>query len=133
MLYQIDQTGSDSAEVFDTFWVGQTASPELREFAERLVRGVIDRRGDLDRWIGECAANWRMERMAVVDRNVLRLAAFELLIEPDAPPAVVIDEAIEIAKKFGGGESGAFINGILDAIRKRVRIGVAAPPGEGSA
>lgn len=119
MLYQIDQTGSDSVEVFATFWVGQTASPELRGFAERLVRGVIERRDDLDRWIGECAANWRMERMAVVDRNVLRLAAFEMIVERDAPAAVVIDEAIEISKKYGSEDSGPFINGVLDAIRRR--------------
>jgi len=120
MLYQIDQTGSESAEVFDTFWVGQQAAPELREFSERLVQGVIDKRDAVDVRIAECASNWRIERMAVVDRNVLRLAAYELFEARDVPSAVVIDEAIEISKKYGSEKSGSFINGILDAMRRKI-------------
>ncbi len=117
MLYQIDQTGTGSDEVFRQFWLDQPAADEVRAFAERLVLGVIDRRGATDALIAGAADNWRIERMAVVDRNILRLGVYEMLHLADAPPAVVIDEAIEIAKKFGSADSGTFINGILDAIR----------------
>jgi len=120
MLYQIDQTGSSSAEVFETFWSEQQASPELREFSERLVQGVIDSRDEMDLKIAECAANWRIERMAVVDRNVLRLAAYELFGAREVPSAVIIDEAIEISKKYGSEKSGSFINGILDSMRRQI-------------
>ena len=123
MLYQIDQTGNGSEEVFRQFWLDQPAADEIRAFTERLVLGVIDRRGSTDALIGGAADNWRIERMAVVDRNILRLAVFEMLHLADAPPAVVIDEAIEIAKKFGSADSGTFINGILDAIRLQMDRG----------
>ena len=123
MLYQIDQTGVSAPAVFRDFWAGQKqAGDELRAFAEQLVLGVIDRRDDADRMIVEAADNWRIERMAVVDRNVLRLAVYELtMFGHETPAAVVIDEAIEIAKKFGGEASGTFINGILDSIRIRFK------------
>lgn len=120
MLFQIDLTGSAPEEVFAEFWLASTTDVASRAFAERIVRGVVEDRRELDRWIVGSAEHWRLERMAVVDRNVLRLAVYELLHESDTPPAVVIDEAIEIAKRFGSGESGAFINGILDSIRVRI-------------
>jgi len=123
MLYQLDQTGGDAPAVFRDFWVGQQqAGDELRAFAEQLVLGVIDRREEADRMIVEAAENWRIERMAVVDRNVLRLAVYELTMSGcDTPAAVVLDEAIEIAKKFGGEGSGTFVNGVLDSIRLRYK------------
>jgi N utilization substance protein B len=119
MLFQLDLSGGSPLEVADQFWTDEF-DPRERTFADRLVTGVVDRREELDRWIVHSAANWRLERMAVVDRNVLRLAVYELLEDCDTPPAVVLDEAVEIAKKFGSSDSGAFINGVLDAIRKRM-------------
>ena len=91
-----------------------------RAFAKELVLGVARHRGSLDRQIGEHANNWRIERMASVDRNVLRLGAYELL-HGDAPVAVVIDEAVELARRFGGDRSPGFVNGVLDALAAAVR------------
>ena len=88
-----------------------------RAFAKELVLGVVERRKELDADIAEHAANWRVERMAAVDRNVLRLAAFELR-HADTPTAVVIDEAVELARRFGGERSPAFVNGVLDALAR---------------
>ena len=129
MLFQADLTGSPPGEIFRAFWTGDEGQGQLREFAERLVVGVLDRRSSLDAIVADSAANWRIERMAVVDRNVLRLGVYEILYESDTPPAVVLDEAIEIAKKFGSRESGAFINGILDDVRQRHQSGkIQVPP-----
>ena len=77
---------------------------------------------EIDHILAAAAEHWRLERMAMVDKNVLRMAIFELCYRPDTPPAVVIDEAIEVARKYGSGESGPFINGILDAVRRRVEM-----------
>jgi transcription antitermination protein NusB len=123
MLFQIDLTAVAPGEVFREFWLGQEASEETRHFAERLVEGVVRERLELDRVLVGSTENWRLERMAVVDRNVLRLGAYELLFESETPLAVVLDEAIEVAKKFGSEESGAFINGVLDAVRRRIERG----------
>jgi N utilization substance protein B len=123
MLFQIDLTATTPQEVFGTFWSGQEAGDDVRAFAERLVLGVTGERRDLDRTIAVSATNWRIERMAVVDRNVLRMAVYEMLHHDPTPPAVVIDEAIEVAKKFGSEESGGFINGILDDVRRRLERG----------
>ncbi len=88
-------------------------------FARRLVEGVVQRVAEIDELIAEHAENWRIERMSTVDRNVLRLAVYELSTEADVPKVVVIDEAIEIAKRFGSEQSGAFVNGLLDALLHR--------------
>jgi len=123
MLFQIDLTGAPPAQVFEDFWQGQPIAEDLRRFAEGLVLGVRDRRAEIDAWITGSADHWRVERMAVVDRNVLRMAVHEMLQDPETPHAVIIDEAIEVAKKFGSAESGSFINGILDSIRRRIHDG----------
>lgn len=123
MLYQIDLAGGKPDEVFPGFWAGQQPEEDVRTFAERLVVGVIRERSRLDPIIASAAENWRLERIATVDRNVLRIAVFELLHDRDTPAAVCIDEAIEIAKRFGSEQSGMFINGVLDAIRRRVEGG----------
>jgi N utilization substance protein B len=99
-------TGTTPPDVFGTFWTGQEAGEDVRSFAERLVLGVTHELRALDRAITVSATNWRIERMAVVDRNVLRMAVYELLHDAPTPPAVVIDEAIEVAKKFGSEDSG---------------------------
>jgi len=120
VLFQIDLAEVAAQPALQQFWESHEAEPDEREFAERLVLGVQDRRRELDRWIVGSAQNWRLERMAVVDRNVLRLAVYELLDEENTPPAVIIDEAVAVAKRFGSGDSGAFVNGVLDSIRRRL-------------
>ena len=118
-LFQIDLTGDGAPEVLRGFWEGRAVDPATREFTERLVEGVMRERKRVDERIREVAERWRLERMPVVDRNVLRVAVYELL-EGDAPAAVVIDEAIEVAKRYGSEESGSFVHGLLDAVRARL-------------
>jgi N utilization substance protein B len=89
---------------------------ETRTFAARLVHGTAGARAEIDRHLGGASHNWRLDRMAAVDRNLLRMAAYELLFEPEIPASVTIDEAVEIAKRFGTGDSPAFINGVLHRI-----------------
>jgi len=120
MLFQIDVTDASPDDVFHDFWNRHRVDADTREFSETLVLGVHRDRDTLDGFIRECAVHWRIERMAVVDRNVLRMAVHELQAQPATPPAVIIDEAIEVAKKFGSEDSGSFINGVLDAIRRRL-------------
>jgi transcription antitermination protein NusB len=95
------------------------ARPRPDEFAEVLLRGVIDQQTEIDDRISRNAAHWRLERMPVVDRNILRLAVYEML-RTDTPPAVVIDEALELGRRFSGEESVHFINGVLDAVRREL-------------
>lgn len=117
-LYQWESTSATVDRVLQRFWTSQPEPEEVRRFAEQLVRGTIAAVGDLDPLIERQAVNWRLERMGMVDRNVLRLGAYELLHELGTPPAVVIDEAVELAKRFSGEGSGQFVNGILDGLRK---------------
>lgn len=129
MLFQIDVTEASPDEVFREFWNDHEVEAETRAFSEALVLGVIGCRDELDRRIGRSTRHWRIERMAVVDRNVLRMAVHELGLQSGPPAAVIIDEAIEVAKKFGSADSGAFINGILDSIRKENETGGSAAKG----
>lgn len=92
----------------------------VRLFAEPLIRGTLEHREALDEVIQKHAKNWSLHRMAVVDRNILRLAAYEMLHRPDIPPVVSINEAVDIAKKFSTEDSGKFVNGILDSLRKEI-------------
>jgi N utilization substance protein B len=121
LLYQHEHTKADLEVMQRDFdeWIG--AAPEVREFADFLLRGTLAHLEELDDELARQTANWRLERLAAVDRNILRLAMFELIHEPDIPPPVVIDEAIEIAKKFGAEESGRFVNGVLDGFVRRRR------------
>lgn len=95
------------------------AESEEVEFAQRLAHGVADHRQDLDVLIEECSTNWRVTRMPLVDRNILRIAGFELRESPDIPATVSINEAIELAKRFGGAESRAFVNGLVDRMARQ--------------
>lgn len=95
------------------------SAEEAFEFAKGLVTGTVDHREQVDALIREQADNWRLERMPAVDRNVLRLAVFEMLYETDTPKLVIVDEAIELAKKFGSEQSGRFVNGLLDGLLKQ--------------
>ena len=146
MLYQSDLGGSPLPHIFSTFdlseYVAKEAPGERRkgrptaeereegakrrrraeeafEYAQDLVRGTLENRERIDELIRSQADNWRLERMPAVDRNILRLAIFEMLHEQDTPKLVVLDEAIELAKKFGSEQSGRFVNGLLDGLLKQ--------------
>ena len=118
MLYQADIRHCDSRQVLGDFWQEHAPLKEVRSFADQLVEGVSAHHDDIDRLISAHANNWDLKRMAVIDRNILRLGVFELLHLADVPPKVAINEAVELAKRFGDSESSRFINGILDAIHK---------------
>ncbi len=118
MLFQIDLSGVEPAEVYTQFWEAHDMEADVRTFSQELVDGVYAERDSLDARIGKAAQRWRLERMAVVDRNVLRMALYEMNRQPQTPTAVVIDEAIEVARRFGSEESAKFVNGVLDALRR---------------
>jgi transcription antitermination protein NusB len=121
MLYQADLGQQPSEDVRKTFWTGRgEVDREVQGFAEDIFRVAQDRGGEIDKLIQNHAENWRMDRMAAVDRNVLRAAVAELIGFPQTPRAVVINEAIEIARKFSAPESAQFINGVLDSIGKEL-------------
>ena len=121
-LYQLDlHDEADPAAHEADFWARHPVDEETREFASALVAGTKLRQTEIDGLIVQYAEHWDLDRMAVVDRNILRLAVYELLDHDRVPPKVAINEAIEIAKKFGTRESGRFINGILDRVHKELR------------
>jgi N utilization substance protein B len=121
ILYQWEITGETMGVVLEGFWRLRSGMPHMREMAERLATGARGRADELDQAIAEAATNWRLDRIAPVDRTILRLGAYELMAESGTPAAVVLDEAVELAKRFGEADSPAFVNGVLDAIRRRVR------------
>lgn len=118
-LYQLDLCGPDLVPKAIDYINGEEGDEETRRFAMRLVDGTLDNRTEIDAAVQGVAQNWNLARMAVIDRNVLRLATYELLHCPDIPPKVAINEAIELGKRFSTQNSGAFINGILDKIMNR--------------
>lgn len=129
MLYQRELGDAETTQLLRAFDIhafhAETAdagaSPRASElaldYARTLVEGCLAHQESIDRLVADQSDNWRLERMPVVDRNVLRLAVYEMRFQPDVPAVVVIDEAIELAKKFGSEQSGRFVNGILDALR----------------
>ncbi len=126
-LYQEDFTigpdqefGYDLAERFDLFCTLFQVNKKARTYAVELLRGVAGNLGRIDNLIAEAASNWRLTRIAATDRNLLRIAVFEMLEVADVPPEVAINEAVEIAKRFSGEDSPKFINGVLDAIRTAI-------------
>jgi transcription antitermination protein NusB len=122
MLFQYDMAGNEPDMIITTFEDLQKSKPNTREFAVKIFRGTVDHLAELDDMIQAQAENWRLSRMAVVDRNIIRMSVYEFLHESDTPKLVIIDEAIEIAKKFGTQKSSQFINGILDGILKRYNL-----------
>lgn len=120
ILYQLEINKDDLPSVLADFWSqnGIDADTSVREFADSLVTGTRENIAKLDEVISKCADNWQISRMAVVDRNILRLATYEMLFIEDIPPKVSINEAIELAKKYGDTESNKFVNGVLDKIKK---------------
>lgn len=116
VLYQLDISDGNPQEVLRLYWENFTPSPKVLDFCQRLVQGVHQHQAQIDQLIEETSENWSLKRMSFVDRNILRLATYELWKCPDIPFKVTLNEAVELAKKFGTDESGAFINGILDKI-----------------
>ena len=129
MLYQIDLTRADARQTLETFSARQAVSDDIKVFAAQLVEGTLRHLEEIDRLIAAHANNWEIGRMAVVDRNILRLGVYELLYEADVPPKVCLNEAVELAKRFGDEESSKFVNGILDAIHK-THVRRAEPPSD---
>jgi len=113
-LFQRDFNTGDLDEALSDFWAGRAAPPAVRAFAEDLIRGVEECRAELDERLRSYAEHWDLERMGAVDRNVMRLALYEMRRRDDIPPVVSINEAVELAKELSGLESGRFVNGILD-------------------
>ena len=121
ILYAIDITGDEPKKCIDSHWEESDEKDiEVKTFANSLVLGASNKRKEIDKIISECATNWQLNRMAVIDRNILRFAAYELLFAEEIPPKVTINEAIDIAKRYGDSESGKFVNGILDKIHKDI-------------
>jgi N utilization substance protein B len=121
MLFQADMGKQDADQVRRTFWAENAgATDEVRGFADDLFRVATDRLAEIDGLIERHAEHWRMERMAAVDRNLLRASVAELMAYPDTPRAVVINEALEIARKFSSPEAVHFVNGVLDSVGKEL-------------
>ena len=119
MLYQWDVSREPVESVIESSSELQSAGDAAREFASRLVEGTVDRIEEIDKILIETSEHWRLGRMSTVDRNVLRLAVYELL-ERSTPPGVVINEALEVAKRFSSPESAGFVNGVLDAVNQEL-------------
>lgn len=117
LLFQWDIHGSTEHWLAD-YWTQHPTAPEVREFAEQIVEGVMARHDELDALIGKLATNWKVARMPIVDRNILRMGLYELLWLPDVPAKVTVNEAIELAKQFADDEAKRFVNGILDKVLK---------------
>ncbi len=129
-LYQIDVAAEDLDEALSRFWKSfEPVEREVMTLAEELVRGVAQHRREVDAAIESVSVNWRLDRMAKVDRNVLRLATYELLHRAEVPVKVAINEAIELGKKYGSESSGAFVNGVLDKIASTLPAGRRADHG----
>ncbi len=120
LLYQHDLTKMDPGEAMRLFWEYFPVDLETREFCAQLVLGTLDRLSVIDELLSEASENWSLNRMSVVDRNILRLATYELVDRPDIPPSVSLNEAIEIAKKYSSPDAAVFINGVLDRVKRTV-------------
>jgi len=121
ILFQLDLTGErDMDDVFREFWEGNDEPEEVREFTYAIVKNTRENLEKIDSLIKDAAEHWSIERMAVIDRNILRAATYEIVFRSDIPPSVAINEALEIAKKYSTEDSAPFINGILDRIAHSV-------------
>jgi len=122
LLFQADLNPTPPEEALKYFWMErEKADPQIRKFTEVLFLGAMEHKAEIDATMRRYVKNWSIERMGVVDRNVLRMALHELLHRDDIPPVVTINEAVDLAKFFSNSESGRFVNGILDRVRKDLR------------
>ena len=120
VLFQLNITKQEAVKALSQFQEHFSSDGEADEFLKRLVLGVLEHRQELDRLIEQYSENWRLDRINIIERNVLRMALFELLYCEEIPPKVSINEAIDLGKRYGSGDSGGFINGILDRIQNEV-------------
>lgn len=120
ILFQLEFDNSEPEKTIKQYWKHRVDSEQIREYSSWLVKGIISHLEDIDRIIQSVSEHWRLSRMALVDRNILRMAVFELLFEESIAPAIIINEAIEIAKKYSNEEAAVFVNGVLDAVRKKL-------------
>jgi len=120
LLYKLDLLGEEATAENLKFLNEQTGDTEILDFSGMLVVGTMQNREELDKRIRQVAKNWDIERMAVIDRNILRMGTYEIVYRDDIPPKVSLNEAIELAKKFSTADSGAFVNGILDKVKDQV-------------
>ena len=121
ILFQMDiRKDKPTATILKRFWAEHDADEEAQAFTEEIIKGTYKHLAAINDKIHACARNWSIDRMAAVDRNVLRMAVYEILYRADIPTSVTINEAIEIAKKFGTEDSGSFVNGILDSVARMV-------------
>jgi transcription antitermination factor NusB len=118
ILYQYEMNPEPMPDILKKFWSQQDEafSEEVRGFAEKLALGTVEHQTEIDKVLGRYADNWELSRMAMIDRNIMRFATFELLYLADVPPKVTLNEAVNLAKKFSQEESGKFVNGVLDKI-----------------
>jgi N utilization substance protein B len=135
MLFQLEASGVTPDLAIDLFWrTNEDADPEGRPYADEIVRGVAGSLDGIDKRVVAASQNWRLERMSRVDRNLLRLGTWELMFRGDVPRAVILDEAVELAKSFGTDESSGFVNGVLDRIAtdlgRKDAARAAADPGD---
>ena len=120
LLYAIDLTQQPADDVLHASWLDTVVPEAVRGFSITLVAGVMTHRDEIDNLVQECSMNWSLERIGIIERNILRFAIYELLFLPDIPPNVTINEAVEVAKRYGTDEAPSFINGILDRIKQEV-------------
>jgi N utilization substance protein B len=128
ILYQLEFETAEPDQAVRAHWRKKRVPETTKEYSRWLVHGILEHREELDETIQKISTHWRIARMGLIDRNILRLAAFELLYAKPTAPAIVINEAIEIAKKFSSPEAATFVNGILDALRKSIQA--ATQPGQ---
>ncbi len=120
ILYKIDLSKLEPKEAMKVYWRHYPSTEDVEDFANQIVDGVVRNRLEVDKLLEDHSTHWKLSRMACVDRNILRMAVYELMYCHDIPHSVTLNEAIEIAKKYGTEESGAFINGVLDNIAKAI-------------
>lgn len=118
IFYREDITKENINDIIKSYWQENKVSSEIRDFSAKLAEGIINNKKKIDSYIQKASSRWSIDRMGVIDRNILRMAVQELVFMDDIPPKVTIDEAIEIAKKFGAEDSPDFVNGLLDKIKK---------------
>lgn len=127
-LYQVELNPRDMAEQMKEFWERNPCQEDIAMFTEELVETIFHKKNEIDELLGKYSKNWPLPRMAAIDRNLLRLATCEILYYKNIPPKVAIDEAVEIAKKYGSADSPNFINGILDRVMREMEDELTSPP-----
>lgn len=120
LLYAIDLTQQSADDVLHAAWIDTVVPEIVREFSITLAAGVMSHRDEIDAMVQDSSMNWSLERIGIIERNILRFAIYELLFLPDVPPNVTINEAVEVAKRYGTDEAPSFVNGILDRIKQEI-------------